>query len=86
MTRRSIACASVLEGPGYEVLGPRRIGLDSGRIGAIEDAQAAGDGEALFALPALVNAHDHGRPVRKKRRRWRGQPATSASASASRWR
>jgi cytosine/adenosine deaminase-related metal-dependent hydrolase len=64
MTRRSIACTSLLEGPGYDVRGPRRIRLDGGRIGAIEDAQAAGDGEALFALPALVNAHDHGRPVR----------------------
>ena len=64
MTSRSIACASLLEGPGYDIRGPRRIGLDGGRIGAIEEAQADGGGEALFALPALVNAHDHGRPVR----------------------
>ncbi|HYI70459.1 MAG TPA: hypothetical protein VEX87_11975, partial [Skermanella sp.] len=65
MTSRSIACASLLEGPGYDVRGPRRIGLDGGRIGSIEEMNGGETaGEALFALPALVNAHDHGRAVR----------------------
>ena len=50
MTSRSIACASLLEGAGYDVRGPRRIRLDGGRIGAIEEMGGETvEGDALFA-------------------------------------
>lgn len=65
MTVRSIACTALLDGPGYTPRGPGRLTLRDGRIVAVEPVDweevAA---EPLFALPAPVNAHDHGRPVR----------------------
>ena len=62
MTERSIACAGLLHGRGYDLRGPCRLSLDGGRIAGV--AGIDGEADPLFALPVPVNAHDHGRPVR----------------------
>ncbi len=69
MTIRSISCAALLDGPDYATRGPGRLTLRDGRIAALDAADGVPGGaekaaEPLFALPALVNAHDHGRPIR----------------------
>ncbi|NDW03659.1 amidohydrolase family protein [Jiella pacifica] len=66
MTERTILCASAAEGEDYRLRRGRAISLVDGRIAAITDAstQAPGREPRLFAMPALVNAHDHARPIR----------------------
>jgi cytosine/adenosine deaminase-related metal-dependent hydrolase len=59
-TCQRIGCAHLLT-PGGVLAGPRTLVLEDGKIAAIESAVSA---EPLLALPALVNAHDHGRAVR----------------------
>lgn len=39
-----------------------RVGIDAGRIAAVQSCGASGSG--LIALPGLTNAHDHGRAFR----------------------
>jgi cytosine/adenosine deaminase-related metal-dependent hydrolase len=59
---RTIACLHVV-GPDGPVAGAQAISIADGRIAAI--APASGDASApLLAMPALVNAHDHGRAIR----------------------
>ena len=41
----------------------RQIKIQDDRVLSVESIAASGAGQ-LFVLPALVNAHDHGRPVR----------------------
>jgi cytosine/adenosine deaminase-related metal-dependent hydrolase len=41
---------------------PVDIAIDNGRIAAIEPSRAAAS-PRLLAMPALVNAHDHARPL-----------------------
>src|SRR6202163_1998488 len=60
---RTINCAHLIEAADLPVASGRQIQIQDGRLHAIADIAAA-DAEPLFALPALVNAHDHGRPVR----------------------
>jgi cytosine/adenosine deaminase-related metal-dependent hydrolase len=60
---RTINCAHLIEAGDRPVASGRRIQIQYGRLHAIAEIAAA-DAEPLFALPALVNAHDHGRPVR----------------------
>jgi cytosine/adenosine deaminase-related metal-dependent hydrolase len=60
---RTINCAHVIAASDLPVAHARKILIDGGRIVAVDNA-APGAIEPLFALPALVNAHDHGRPVR----------------------
>src|SRR5580704_17415171 len=60
---RTINCAHLIEAADRPVAACRQIQIQDGRLHAISDIAAA-DAEPLFALPALVNAHDHGRPVR----------------------
>jgi cytosine/adenosine deaminase-related metal-dependent hydrolase len=57
---RQIDCAHVLSGSG--VRSSQSIEIDGGHIGAIRPCTTAS--RRLLAMPALVNAHDHGRPVR----------------------
>ncbi|MBV8165802.1 MAG: cytosine deaminase, partial [Alphaproteobacteria bacterium] len=59
----SVTCGRHL-GPGATThAGPTRLRLAGGRIAAVEPADAA-TGADLYALPALANAHDHGRGLR----------------------
>jgi cytosine/adenosine deaminase-related metal-dependent hydrolase len=60
---RTINCAHLIEAADRPVAASRRIQIQDGRLHAITNIATA-DSEPLFALPALVNAHDHGRPVR----------------------
>jgi cytosine/adenosine deaminase-related metal-dependent hydrolase len=60
---RTINCAHLIEAADRPVAASRRIQIQDGRLHAIANIAAA-DAEPLFVLPALVNAHDHGRPVR----------------------
>jgi len=59
---RAIDCSHVLTNADAPVALDRRINIDGGHIASIETASHAT--KPLFAMPALVNAHDHGRAVR----------------------
>jgi cytosine/adenosine deaminase-related metal-dependent hydrolase len=61
-TTRQIACAHVI-GPNGSMAGAQTIAIEGDRIASVIPA-AAPSGQPLLALPALVNAHDHGRAVR----------------------
>jgi cytosine/adenosine deaminase-related metal-dependent hydrolase len=61
-TTRTLPCAHVI-GPNGSMAGAQLITLDGGMIASVEPmSDPAAD--RLLALPALVNAHDHGRGVR----------------------
>src|ERR1700734_870875 len=60
---RTINCAHLIEAADRPVASGRQIQIQDDRLPAIAD-NAAADPDPVFALPALVNAHDHGRPVR----------------------
>ncbi|MGA7975136.1 MAG: amidohydrolase family protein [Pseudolabrys sp.] len=59
---RTISCAFAVTAPDQPVARQCEITIDGDRIAAI--STAAGPVEPRFALPGLVNAHDHGRPIR----------------------
>jgi cytosine/adenosine deaminase-related metal-dependent hydrolase len=61
-SRRTLTCAHVI-GPDGALTGAQSIAIDGARIASLTPA---GDipSEKLLALPALVNAHDHGRAIR----------------------
>jgi cytosine/adenosine deaminase-related metal-dependent hydrolase len=61
-TTRIIPCAHVI-GPNGPMPGAQLITIDSGLIASI-DPTAEPAADRLLALPALVNAHDHGRAIR----------------------
>jgi cytosine/adenosine deaminase-related metal-dependent hydrolase len=61
-TTRIIPCAHII-GPNGSMAGAQLITIDGGLIASIEPT-AAPQANRLLALPALVNAHDHGRAVR----------------------
>jgi cytosine/adenosine deaminase-related metal-dependent hydrolase len=61
-TARQIACAHVI-GPNGSMAGAQTIAIEGDRIASVV-AGATPSGKPLLALPALVNAHDHGRAVR----------------------
>ncbi|MEP9380026.1 amidohydrolase family protein [Aquabacter sp. CN5-332] len=59
---RSISCAHLIGAAHAAPAGPSTLVIEDGRIASL--APATSPVEPLLALPALVNAHDHGRPVR----------------------
>jgi cytosine/adenosine deaminase-related metal-dependent hydrolase len=59
---REIHCAHVLTAADAAVSGGQSIEIEGDRISAVR-AEATPAGKRLFALPALVNAHDHARTV-----------------------
>lgn len=61
-TTRQIACAHVI-GPTGPMAGAQTIAIAGDRIASVMPVSAP-SGQQLLALPALVNAHDHGRAVR----------------------
>jgi cytosine/adenosine deaminase-related metal-dependent hydrolase len=61
-TTRSIPCAHVI-GPTGSMPGAQLITIDGGLIASIEPTPNSPTSR-LLALPALVNAHDHGRAIR----------------------
>ncbi len=60
MTKLHVSTA--LLGPDYEQSGPVYISMDQGRITAIEPAPMP-DGPAQLAMPSLIDAHNHARPL-----------------------
>ena len=75
---RLINCTHVIEAPDRPVSSHRQIQIDRDRVVAVDDVPAAArDGEKFFVLPALVNAHDHGRPVRTSSVNASGKPLES---------
>jgi cytosine/adenosine deaminase-related metal-dependent hydrolase len=60
---RTISCAHLIEEATAPVAHDRQIQIHDDKVHAVGGA-APGRVEPLFVLPALVNAHDHGRPVR----------------------
>ena len=60
---RTISCAHLIEAADRPVASARRIDIDGSTVQAVGPA-APDRVEPLFVMPALVNAHDHGRPVR----------------------
>src|SRR5579862_7134444 len=60
---RTINCAHLIEAADLPVASGRQIQIQDGRLHAVAQI-AAKDAEPLFVMPALVNAHDHGRPIR----------------------
>jgi cytosine/adenosine deaminase-related metal-dependent hydrolase len=61
-TIRHIACAHVIGSHG-SMAGAQTIAIDGAVISSIEPASTSPP-DRLLALPALVNAHDHGRAIR----------------------
>ncbi len=59
---RNIICAHVI-GPDGPMIGTQSITIDKGLIASMTPATSAAT-SPLLMLPALVNAHDHGRAVR----------------------
>src|ERR1700730_1528147 len=59
---RTITCAHVI-GPDGSLPGAHTIAIEGGRIASIEPASGS-TADRLLAIPALVNAHDHGRAIR----------------------
>ena len=60
---RTISCAYLVEAAQAPLARARRIHIQNDRVQAVDSA-APEQVQPLFALPALVNAHDHGRAVR----------------------
>lgn len=59
---RTLIVADALLGADYRPAGPTRIEIKDGVISAIESLAAA-TGTSLLAMPAIMNAHDHARPL-----------------------
>lgn len=55
----------VLAGPDYAPAGPSELVIEDGRIARISSLPQPPDGgrKRVLAMPALVNAHDHARPL-----------------------
>ncbi len=75
---RTIQCAHLIEAADRPVALNRQIQIDGDQVKAVEAAATSG-AEPLFVLPALVNAHDHGRPVRTSSLDSSGKPLESWS-------
>ncbi len=58
---RTIVCAHAI-GTARPSTGAQAIAITGGRFSSIEPASAPAT-DRLLAMPALVNAHDHGRPI-----------------------
>src|ERR1700738_3875957 len=59
---RTITCAHLI-GPAGPLEGAHTVAIEGGLIASIEPTSAPAT-DRLLALPALVNAHDHGRAIR----------------------
>jgi 5-methylthioadenosine/S-adenosylhomocysteine deaminase len=73
---RSINCAYLVEAADKPVAARRQIRIDGGHVRGVSNAEAS-DAAALFVLPALVNAHDHGRAIRTSSFNAGGKPLES---------
>jgi cytosine/adenosine deaminase-related metal-dependent hydrolase len=74
---RLINCTHLIEAADKPLVSRRQIQIDQDKINAVHIAAAAADSEQLFVLPALCNAHDHGRAVRTSSVNASGKPLES---------
>jgi cytosine/adenosine deaminase-related metal-dependent hydrolase len=75
---RLIDCAHLVEAADKPVVSRRQIRIDQDKIISVGDSTAAAhDSEQLFVLPALCNAHDHGRAIRTSSVNASGKPLES---------
>jgi cytosine/adenosine deaminase-related metal-dependent hydrolase len=75
---RLINCTYLVEAPDKPLVSGRQIQIDQEKISAVSDITSpAPGGEQFFVLPALVNAHDHGRAVRTSSVNASGKPLES---------
>lgn len=63
MNDRLITVAKALLGPGYTPQGPVEIKVEAGRISNIRPVSQMGDASRVLAMPALVDGHNHARPL-----------------------
>jgi cytosine/adenosine deaminase-related metal-dependent hydrolase len=70
---RTINCVHLIEAADQPIAANRQIAIEDGRIAAVREVAVAA-AESLLALPALVNAHDHGRAVRTSSLNAGGKP------------
>lgn len=63
MTNRQITVAQALVGADYQPVGPVEINIETGRIVAIRPTPNGGEGPRILAMPALVDGHNHARPL-----------------------
>src|SRR6478609_3540574 len=63
MSDRQITVAKALIGESYEPVGPVEIRVESGRIIAIRSATDDAATPRILAMPALVDGHNHARPL-----------------------
>jgi 5-methylthioadenosine/S-adenosylhomocysteine deaminase len=73
---RTINCAHLLEAADRPVASRRQVTIGDGHVRQVADFTAP-DSERLFVMPALVNAHDHGRAVRTSSLGASGKPLES---------
>jgi cytosine/adenosine deaminase-related metal-dependent hydrolase len=73
---RTISCAHLIADASGSVASAREIAIGGDRIASVGPAQA-GRADPLMVLPALVNAHDHGRSVRTSSLGAAGKPLES---------
>ena len=73
---RTISCAHLIADASGTVASEQRIEIDGDRIAAVGPL-SAGRADPLMVLPALVNAHDHGRSVRTSSIGASGKPLES---------
>lgn len=73
---RTISCAHLITDASGSVAPARQIAIDGDRIVAVGPVQA-GSTDPVLAMPALVNAHDHGRAVRTSSIGAAGKPLES---------
>ncbi|HTV37953.1 MAG TPA: amidohydrolase family protein [Xanthobacteraceae bacterium] len=73
---RSINCGYLVETADKPLARNQQIQIDGAQVRAVS-AIAPADVEPLFVLPALVNAHDHGRAVRTSSFNSAGKPLES---------
>ena len=64
MAGRKITCAHLIEAADKPVTANRQILIADEHIAAVSPIPAGTAAEPVFVMPALVNAHDHGRAVR----------------------
>jgi cytosine/adenosine deaminase-related metal-dependent hydrolase len=72
---RTITCAHLIASARQVAVANQAVHLDGARVRSVEAAQ--GQVEQLLVLPALVNAHDHGRAVRSSSIGAGGKPLES---------
>jgi cytosine/adenosine deaminase-related metal-dependent hydrolase len=73
---RTISCIHLIAGASGSVAPAHKIEIDGDRVATVGPAQA-GLADAIMVLPALVNAHDHGRAVRTSSIGAAGKPLES---------